>query len=148
MKIMRLMLMALCAMMSMVASAQSSEIDKIIDKYKNQDEALYSERRNPDTGEVIKKEIIVQVKGAAEVNALYAAVENLMNNGKGITDVTKTKKMIEVKSINGNKAYTIMVSKDKEDHASLIYNERPASKKKQEDQMRDSFETIKAARGK
>ena len=142
MKIMRAMLVVLAAMVSMIASAQSSEIDKIIDKYKNQEDVLYTERRNPDTGEVTKKEIIVTVKGAAEVKALYTAVENLMNNGKGITDVTKTKKMLEVKCINGAKAYSIMVSKKNDEEASLIYNERPAAKKRAQDKMREDFEDI------
>lgn len=142
MKIMRAMLVVLAAMVSMIASAQSSEIDKIIDKYKNQEDVLYTERRNPDTGEVTKKEIIVTIKGAADVKSLYNAVENLMNKGKGITDVTKTKKMLEVKCINGDRAYSIMVSKKNDEEASLIYNERPAAKKRAQDKWREGLEAL------
>ena len=116
MKMMRVFLVVVVALVSFCAKAQTSEINKLINKYKELPGVLYSEKRNPQTGEVIKKEIIVSVQGQKEVKELFSAVDKLAKDGKGITDLTKNDNMIEVKSVSG---------KRDGERASLMYEEKP-----------------------
>lgn len=83
MKMMRVFLVVVVALVSFCAKAQTSEINKLINKYKELPGVLYSEKRNPQTGEVIKKEIIVSVQGQKEVKELFSAVDKLAKDGKG-----------------------------------------------------------------
>ena len=126
MKMMRVFLVVVVALVSFCAKAQTSEINKLINKYKELPGVLYSEKRNPQTGEVIKKEIIVSVQRQKEVKELFSAVDKLAKDGKGITDLTKNDNMIEVKSVSDTKRYTVMVSGKRDgERASLMYEEKP-----------------------
>ena len=116
MKMMRVFLVVVVALVSFCAKAQTSEINKLINKYKELPGVLYSEKRNPQTGEVIKKEIIVSVQGQKEVKELFSAVDKLAKNDN----------MIEVKSVSDTKRYTVMVSGKRDgERASLMYEEKP-----------------------
>lgn len=125
MKVLRILLVAIVTMVSFAASAQSKELNKLIDKYKNYPDVLYTERRNPDTREVIQKEIIVTVSGEKEVKELREAVQNFIDKGDGITDLTRTKNMVEVKAQTKTLRYSVMLTNKKNESVTLIYSEKP-----------------------
>ena len=129
MKVLRVLIIAVVTMVSFTASAQTKALNKLIDKYKNSPEVLYTEKRNPQTKEVLKKEIIVSITDEKDVKELTEALQKFINEGDGITDVTRTKTMTEVKAETNDRRYSIMVTKGKDNKVSLIYNERPISTK-------------------
>lgn len=129
MKVLRVLMIAVVTMVSFTASAQSKALDKLIEKYKNSPEVLYTEKRNPQTKEVLKKEIIASITDEKDVKELNEALQKFINDGDGITDVTRTKTMTEVKAETNDRRYSIMVTKGKDNKVSLIYNERPVSTK-------------------
>ncbi|MDE6543438.1 MAG: hypothetical protein K2K76_05685 [Muribaculaceae bacterium] len=129
MKVLRVLMIAVVTMVSFTASAQSKALNKLIEKYKNSPEVLYTEKRNPQTKEVLKKEIIASITDEKDVKELTEALQKFINDGDGITDVTRTKTMTEVKAETNDRRYSIMVTKGKDNKVSLIYNERPVSTK-------------------
>ena len=129
MKVLRVLIIAVVTMVSFTASAQTKALNKLIDKYKNSPEVLYTEKRNPQTKEVLKKEIIVSITDEKDVKELTEALQKFINEGDGITDVTRTKTMTEVKAETNDRRYSIMVTRGKDNKVSLIYNERPISTK-------------------
>ncbi|MDE6645494.1 MAG: hypothetical protein K2J97_05370, partial [Muribaculaceae bacterium] len=98
MKVLRVLMIAVVTMVSFTASAQSKALNKLIEKYKNSPEVLYTEKRNPQTKEVLKKEIIASITDEKDVKELTEALQKFINDGDGITDVTRTKTMTEVKA--------------------------------------------------
>ena len=129
MKVLRVLIIAVVTMVSFTASAQTKALNKLIEKYKNSPEVLYTEKRNPQTKEVLKKEIIVSITDEKDVKELTEALQKFINEGDGITDVTRTKTMTEVKAETNDRRYSIMMTKGKDNNVSLIYNERPISTK-------------------
>ena len=129
MKVLRVLIIAVVTMVSFTASAQTKALNKLIEKYKNSPEVLYTEKRNPQTKEVLKKEIIVSITDEKDVKELTEALQKFINEGDGITDVTRTKTMTEVKAETNDRRYSIMVTRGKDNKVSLIYNERPISTK-------------------
>ena len=129
MKVLRVLIIAVVTMVSFTASAQTKALNKLIEKYKNSPEVLYTEKRNPQTKEVLKKEIIVSITDEKDVKELTEALQKFINEGDGITDVTRTKTMTEVKAETNDRRYSIMITKGKDNKVSLIYNERPISTK-------------------
>lgn len=125
MRKLRVLLVAVAAMVSFAASAQNDELNRLIEKYKNHPNVLYTEKRNPETKQVIKKEIIVTILGEKEVKELSNAVERFIEKGDGVTDLTRTKNMLEVKAQTKDRRYSVMVTNKKEDTATLIYSEKP-----------------------
>lgn len=125
MRKLRVLLVAVAAMVSFAASAQNDELNRLIEKYKNHPNVLYTEKRNPETKQVIKKEIIVTISGEKEVKELSNAVERFIEKGDGVTDLTRTKNMLEVKAQTKDRRYSVMVTNKKEDTATLIYSEKP-----------------------
>ena len=129
MKVLRVLIIAVVTMVSFTASAQTKALNKLIERYKNSPEVLYTEKRNPQTKEVLKKEIIVSITDEKDVKELTEALQKFINEGDGITDVTRTKTMTEVKAETNDRRYSIMVTRGKDNKVSLIYNERPISTK-------------------
>lgn len=144
MRKLRVLIVAVAAMVSFAASAQSDELNRLIEKYKNHPNVLYTEKRNPETKQVIKKEIIVTISGEKEVKELNNAVEKFIEKGDGVTDLTRTNKMLEVKAQTKDRRYSVMVTNKKEDTATLIYSEKPRDEEENNVYYIDNSNKIKA----
>lgn len=126
MRLTRIFVLSLMTAVSLAVAGQSNDFEKIMEKYKKHPEVMYTEKRNPETKEVLKREIILNLTDDKEIKELYATLDGIIEKGDYITDIMQNKNIREVNLLVGKTIYNFLVTnKDDEKKVVLILSEKP-----------------------